>query len=67
MKLSKEERKALEESGITHAVIIEERIQGRYVNRLLRGRNVSGITMYGVWHDGESAKDIRWEYYRSNA
>ena len=67
MELSKEDRKALKESGITHATIIEERIQQGYVNPVLRGRNVAGETMYGTWHDGESADDIRWQFEKANA
>ena len=67
MKLSQADRKALKDSGITNATIIEDRIQQGYINRVLRGRNVAGETMYGTWHDGESADDIRWEYEKANA
>lgn len=67
MKLSQADRKALKESGITHATVIEERIQQGYINRVLRGRTAYGETMYGTWHDGESADDIRWKYEKANA
>lgn len=67
MKLSKDARKALKETGITHASIVEEYIVNGYVVMVLSGRTAEGITMYATWRDGESAGDLKWGYERHNA
>ena len=67
MKLSKDARKALKETGITHGVVVNEYIVNGYVVMVLRGRNMEGVTMYASWRDGESAGDLKWVYERYNA
>ncbi len=67
MELSQADRNALKAIGVTNCTIVEERIQGRYTNRLLRGRSEYGDTLFGTWHDGESAADIKWTPDKRNA
>lgn len=64
LNLSQSDRKALKDAGMTHVVVLEERSSG---SRVLRGKSVSGDTLYGVWHEGEAAADIRWVWERANA
>lgn len=74
MNLSKIERSALkEQAGITHAVVIEERITGtKYgshtvISRLIRGRSEYGDTVWGWWDETEGAADVRWSHEKANA
>jgi len=67
MKLSKDARASLKETGITHASVVNEYIVNGYIVMVLRGRNVEGATMYTSWRDGEAAGDLKWVYERYNA
>lgn len=66
--LSKQERKSLQESGVTHATVIEERIGNHgTVSRLLRGKAIDEVTtIYGWWMYGEGVNDIRWDTIKAN-
>ncbi len=71
MELTKLERQALKEQGMTHAVLLEERIGNSYghtvVDKFVRARGPYGETFWGWWHEGEGAADIRWSLEKANA
>ena len=68
MNLTAAERKALKDDGMTSVTVLEERIDRTgYISRLLRGKSQYGDKLYGWWHNGESARDIRWSLEKANA
>lgn len=62
--LTKHEREMLKQAGVTHAVVIDHHTGSHgEVDKKLRAR-VGETTMYGWFHYGDGAKDIRW--YHTN-
>lgn len=67
MNLSKAQRSALQKEGLTNVKLVEEKIVNGGINLLLTGKSQYGDKLWGTWHDGESAGDIRWRYEKANA
>ncbi len=63
MKLTKKEKKAIKkECGIAKAKVIRTRRDSHgYPDRLLEGKDHSGVLFRGWLREGEGIRDIRWD------